>query len=60
MSLGHVFRKSGGRKKVVVSSSKETQQEVLWDSCESKNRAGIGSWISGGIAGTQPMKACSK
>lgn len=53
MSLGHTFKKSSGKKKVVGSSSKERQQEVIWDRCELENRAGTGSWISGGIAGSQ-------
>lgn len=54
MSLGHTFKKSSGKKKVMGSSSKERQQDVFWDRCELENRAGTGSWISGGITGRQP------
>lgn len=56
MSLGLVFKKSSGRKKVVGSSSEEKQQKVLWGRCELVNRVGTGSWISGGMARRQPMK----
>lgn len=60
VGLGHVFKKSNSRKKVVGSSSEERQQEVLWDQCELENRAGPGPWISGGMAGRLLMKVCFK
>lgn len=56
MSLGLAFKMSSGRKKVMGSSSEEKQQKVLWGRCELVNRAGTGSWISGGMAGRQPVK----